>query len=54
MGFQSEVTELRPIEECFVPLLKFKYEGIEIDMTFARLHLPEVGGLVFFIGSLWR
>ena len=38
------MTELRAIEEAFVPVIKFRYNGIEIDMTFARTNmntLPE-------------
>ena len=34
---QSEVKELQPIEEAFVPLLKMRYNGVKIDMTFARM-----------------
>ena len=37
LQFQDEVQELRAIEEAFVPVIKFRYNGIEIDMTFARL-----------------
>ena len=36
------MTELRAIEEAYVPVLKFRYNGIEIDMTFAKLNLQEV------------
>ena len=44
LQYQEEVTELRAIEEAFVPVIKFRYNGIEIDMTFARTNmntLPE-------------
>lgn len=42
LAFQKEVTELRAIEEAFVPVIKFRYSGIEIDMTFTRLQTAEV------------
>ena len=37
--YQEEVTELRAIEEAFVPVIKFRYNGIEIDMTFAQTNM---------------
>ncbi len=42
LSYQNEVRELRAIEDCFVPVLKMKYDGIEIDMTFARVNKPEL------------
>uniref|UniRef100_A0AC34FYZ2 Polynucleotide adenylyltransferase n=1 Tax=Panagrolaimus sp. ES5 TaxID=591445 RepID=A0AC34FYZ2_9BILA len=39
----SNVTELHAVEEAFVPLIKFRYNGIELDILFARLALKEVG-----------
>ena len=36
------VTELSKVEEAYAPLIKLKFQGIPIDMTFARLNLPVV------------
>ena len=39
---QDEVTDLRPVPETFVPVIKFCFDGIDIDLLFARLALKEV------------
>jgi poly(A) polymerase len=39
---QPEVTHLRAIPESFVPVIKMKFDNIEIDMLFARVASREV------------
>ncbi|CAF3233829.1 unnamed protein product [Rotaria socialis] len=39
---QPEVRDLRAIEEAYVPVIKLTFDGIELDMLFARLALPTI------------
>lgn len=38
----KEITELKPVEEAYVPVLKLKFSGVEIDLIFARISLKEI------------
>jgi len=38
----DEVTDIRPVPSASVPVLKFCFDGIDIDLLFARLALKEV------------
>lgn len=40
-----EVTELHPVPDAHVPVMKFKFKGVSIDLLYAKLSLwviPEV------------
>jgi poly(A) polymerase len=39
---QIEVRDLRTIEDAFVPVIKLTFDGIELDMLFARLALATI------------
>ena len=48
----EEVTELQPVPDAHVPVMKFKFQGISIDLLYASISLlvvPEVSSLVFEI-----
>lgn len=43
----EEVTELQPVPDAHVPVMKFKFDGISIDLLYASISLlvvPEVSG----------
>jgi hypothetical protein len=51
----EEVTELQPVPDAHVPVMKFKFQGISIDLLYASISLlvvPEVSSLVFEISML--
>ncbi|KAJ1959606.1 polynucleotide adenylyltransferase [Dipsacomyces acuminosporus] len=39
---RSEVGELTPVHEAFVPVIKMQFSGVDIDLTFASLQLPTI------------
>jgi poly(A) polymerase len=42
MKKQSETLKLMVIEDAFVPVIKTEFDGIELDMLFARLSVPVI------------
>jgi poly(A) polymerase Pap1 len=39
---KEEVTELQPVPDAHVPVLKFKFRGISIDLLYASLSLSVI------------
>ena len=39
---RPEVSELAPVPDAFVPIIKFKWDSTSIDLIFGRLALPHV------------
>lgn len=37
-----DASEVSPVPEAYVPIIKLKLSGIQIDLLFARLHIPQI------------
>lgn len=42
MAPAGAITDLTPVEDAFVPIIKFEYSGISIDLIFSRLEQSQV------------
>lgn len=48
----DEVTELHPVPDAHVPVMRFKFNGVSIDLLYAKLSLwviPEVSSFFLFL-----
>lgn len=43
-----EVAELHPVPDAHVPVMKFKFNGVSIDLLYARLSLWVIPEVSFF------
>lgn len=47
----EEVTELQPVPDAHVPVMKFKFRGLPIDLLYASVSLPVIPPVSFhFLG----
>lgn len=51
LASMDEVTELQPVPDAHVPVMKFKFDGISIDLLYASIScliVPEVSDIFLF------
>ena len=48
----EEVTELQPVQDAHVPVMKFKFLGISVDLLYASISLLVVPEVSFFCASI--
>lgn len=47
-----EVSELHPVPDAHVPVMKFKFCGVSIDLLYAKLSLPIIPEVCIYIPLL--
>ncbi|XP_037605790.1 poly(A) polymerase type 3-like isoform X2 [Sebastes umbrosus] len=50
---QKEVKNIRTIKDAYVPVIKMTYNGIEIDLLFARLPRKSIAGKLNLLNNQW-
>lgn len=49
----EEVTELQPVPDAHVPVMKFKFQGIPIDLLYASISLLVVPQVILFVNLIY-
>ncbi|KAH0982507.1 hypothetical protein GBA52_009684 [Prunus armeniaca] len=48
----EEVTELQPLPDAHIPVMKFKFDGVPIDLLYASISLLVVPEVIGFLGGV--
>jgi poly(A) polymerase Pap1 len=53
---KEEVTELYPVPNSHVPVMKFKFNEVSIDLVYARFSLWVIlnASVCFFVNNHWK